>query len=204
MKKIKDFVLGNSVMIIMLVLIVVFELAPNVQYAARSGEVQRLQILTPFKFGEHKDYPLVVFVQGSAFHRQPIFQHLQHMVRVCEKGFVVAIVEYRPSEVAPFPAQMEDAKTAVRFLRLNAEKYHIDAQHIAIWGESSGAHTAVMAGITGDGGPDTPPYAEQSARVNCIVDWYSPTDIAAMNECPSMQDHTAPESPEGFLIGQKR
>ena len=60
-----------------------------------------------------------------------------------------------------------------------------------------------MTGFTGDDAPDMDAYREQSAAVNCIVDWYGPTDIAKMNYYPSVQDHIGPESPEGFVIGRK-
>ena len=49
------------------------------------------------------------------------------------------------------PAQIEDAKTAVRFMRMHAREYGVDAERIALWGDSSGGHTAVMAGVTADG-----------------------------------------------------
>lgn len=179
------------------------DMRPDVVYAERSGEKQQLQILMPDTFGHDQRFPLVVFVQGSAFHRQHVFQHLSQMIRLVEHGYVVAMVEYRPSEIAPFPAQTEDAKTAVRFMRMHAQEYHVDPDHVAMFGDSSGGHTVLMAGITADHELDTDLYKEYSPAVNCIVDWYGPTDIAAMNEYPSTQDHVQPDSPEGFLIGRK-
>ncbi len=113
------------------------------------------------------------------------------------------MVEYRPSEIAPFPAQIHDAKAAVRFMRMNVEKYNIDSQRIALWGDSSGGHTVVMAGITADCQLDTELYREFSSKVKCIIDWYGPTDISKMNYVPSSQNHTEPDSPEGYLIGRK-
>lgn len=181
-----------------------FDFIPGIVYAQRSGEQQKLHLLLP-KDHEYPetDFPLVVFIQGSAWHRQQVFQHLPHMVRVCQQGFAVAMVEYRPSDLVPFPAQMQDAKTAIRYLRMHARQYHIDENRIALWGDSSGAHTAVMAGITADRQPDTDLYGEYSCKVSCIVDWYGPMDISKMNYVPSVQDHIGPDSPEGYLIGRK-
>ena len=88
-------------------------------------------------------------------------------------------------------------------MKINAGKYHVDADRTALWGDSSGGHTALMAGFTGDGEPDMDAYREQSAAVKCIVDWYGPTDIAKMNYYPSSMDHTQADSPEGFVIGRK-
>lgn len=177
---------------------------PGVEYACRSGEKQHLHLLLPEDW-DHPDrrFPLVVYIQGSAWHRQNSFEHLAHMIRVCQQGFAVAMAEYRPSQVAPFPAQVQDAKTAIRFLRGRAGEWHIDPDRIGIWGDSSGGHTAVMAGVTGDREPDSALYREQSAGVRCIVDWYGPMDISKMNLVPSTQDHTGPDSPEGYLIGRK-
>lgn len=88
-------------------------------------------------------------------------------------------------------------------MKINAGKYRVDADRTALWGDSSGGHTALMAGFTGDGEPDMDAYREQSAAVKCIVDWYGPTDIAKMNYYPSSMDHTQADSPEGFVIGRK-
>ena len=148
------------------------DLLPNLLYAQRDGEDLRVQLLRPFApdMSGAKKWPLIVFVQGSAWFRQQIFIHLQHLVRICEKGYAVALVQYRPSDVAPFPAQIEDTKTAIRFLRKNAAEYGTDPERVALWGDSSGGHTAVMAGITGDGELDSELYGEFSARVKCIVE----------------------------------
>lgn len=177
---------------------------PGVVYVQHESGPLHLHLLLP-SGGEQPDAlrPLIVYVQGSAWHRQSIFEHLPHLIRVCQQGYAVAMTEYRPSEVAPFPAQIEDAKTAVRFMRMHAWEYGVDAERIALWGDSSGGHTAVMAGVTADGTLDPGLYGEYSCAVRCIVDWYGPTDISQMNLVPSVQDHTGPDSPEGWLIGRK-
>lgn len=181
-----------------------FRLIPEIVYAKRSGETQKLHLLLPYDWNDsEKLFPLIVFIQGSAWHRQQVFEHMPHMVRICQQGYAVAMVEYRPSELAPFPAQIHDAKAAVRFMRMNAEKYNVDSQKIALWGDSSGGHTVVMAGITADCELDTELYKEFSCKVQCIIDWYGPTDISKMNDVLSSQNHIEPDSPEGYLIGRK-
>lgn len=181
-----------------------FRFIPDIVYAQRTGETQRLHLLLP-EDNKRPDanHPLIVFVQGSAWHRQNAFQHLPHMIWVCQQGYAVALIEYRPSDIAPFPAQAQDAKTAIRFLRMHAAEYRIDADRVALWGDSSGGHTAVMAGVTANRAHDSDLYGEYPCDVRCIVDWYGPMDIAKMNLVPSTQDHTGPDSPEGFLIGRK-
>ena len=83
-------------------------------------------------------------MQGSAFHEQWLCNNIPRHLRLAQKGYVVAVIQYRPSDIAPFPAQMQDAKTAIRFLKKHAEEYHIDPEHMAVAGDSSGAHTALM------------------------------------------------------------
>jgi len=178
----------------------------DVVYDERDGETLCLQILlpleAPFPFGQPpKKRPLIVYVPGSAWRRQMPKMMIAPMMKYCRHGFAVAIVQYRPSDVAPFPAQIEDAKTAIRFMRKNAERYQIDPERVILFGDSSGGHTAVLAGITGDGLLDNGAYGEYSCKVNCIVDFFGPTDIARMNGYPSMMDHVSPDSPEGMFLG---
>lgn len=155
------------------------------------------------ELGREPSWPCVVYIQGSAFHKQWLFEHIDRHLRLAQKGIAVVLLEYRPSDIAPFPAQMQDAKTGIRYIRKFAAKYHIDPDRIAVAGDSSGGHTALMAGFTGDEGPDTPLYQEYSAKVNCIVDLYGPTVFRLMNYWPSAVDHISPDSPEGFEIGKK-
>lgn len=148
-------------------------------------------------------WPCVVYIQGSAFHKQDVWSNLPRHLRLAQKGYVIAVVQYRPSEVSPFPAQAEDAKTAVRFMRMNAKKYHIDPERIALAGDSSGAHTALIAGFSADNPPDTSMYYDYSAKVRCIVTSYAPTVFSLMNYCDSSQNHYDEDSPEGYEIGYK-
>lgn len=183
----------------------------DVHYASRDGRDLKLIILEPrVHFGasdeemaKPRKWPCVAYIQGSAFHEQWLWNNISRHIRLAEKGYVVAIIQHRPSEVSPFPAQTQDAKTAIRFLKKNADEYHIDVDHMAVAGDSSGGHTALMAGFTGDREPDTDLYAEYSAEVNCIIDVYGPTVFSLMNYYESSQNHYDPESPEGFEIGQK-
>lgn len=180
------------------------EFFPEEEYARRGDTPLHVSLLVPVEgapYEPQKDYPLIVFVQGSGWQKQRIYQNLGDMVRVMERGCAVALVEYRSSDIAPIPAQAQDVKTAIRFLRKNAEKYRLKTDKIALWGDSSGAHTALLAGITGDDGPDTPDYGEYSARVACIVDWYGPVDLVEMCKDLSVQDHTDPGSNFGLAIG---
>ena len=130
-----------------------------------------------------------------------LFFNVPQLARMAARGYVVALVEYRPSTTAPFPAQVEDMKSAVHFLLERADELDIDPARVVFWGDSSGGHTAVLAGLTGGEALVAPEDAETAIRPRCIVDYFGPTDISRMNEQPSIQNHIEPDSPEGWLIG---
>jgi acetyl esterase/lipase len=169
----------------------------NVVYQSLGGEEQRLQIFKPMSMfampgAPARKYPLVVYVPGSAWHRQNVWIGLDKAQYFAERGFVFAIVEYRPTEIgAIHPAQVEDTKAAIHFLKEHAAEYDIDPDNIAIWGDSSGGHTSVSIAVTA---PEL---------VKCAVDWFGPTAIALMNYYPSTMDHHGADSPQGMLIGGK-
>ena len=180
-------------------------LIPDIEYAVKDGYPLHIELYLPSLAdpdGEPQKAPLIVHIQGSAWKKQAMFQSIGMLTRMAAKGYTIASVEYRPSETAPFPAQVEDVKSGISFLAAHADAYPIDLDRVALWGDSSGGHTALLTGITGDrellptGGLVLP-------DIRCIVDWYGPTEIAEMNYYPSNIDHTAADSPEGMLIGGK-
>lgn len=175
---------------------------PNVKYISRDGMELTLQIIGP-KETKGK-MPCIVYVQGSAWMKQNVYENLPQLVEFAKRGYVIAIVEYRPSSVAKFPAQLQDTKTAIRFMRANASTYNVDADNIFIWGDSSGGHTALMVGLTQNNPElDTKDLNQYPIHVNAVVDFYGPTDITQMNFEPSTWDHIGAKSPEGQLIGGK-
>jgi acetyl esterase/lipase len=175
----------------------------RVEYSHKSGMPLHLNIIEPRQNeGENNTYPLVMFIQGSAWFPQNTGYELAQLARFAQRGFVIAVVEYRPSTVVPFPAQIKDTKTALRFMRKNAATYHADPQRVVIWGDSSGGHTAVMTGVTlNDASLDDESPVNDPLQVNVIVDYYGPTDISKMSEEPSTMEHISGETPEGMLIG---
>ena len=122
----------------------------DVVYVTRPEGERTLQMLVPEVKPEsaQQKYPTILYVQGSAWLKQDQYKRLSAMADLARRGFVTAILQYRESDLAAFPAQIQDAKTGVRFLRKHAEEYHIDVDNIFIMGDSSGGHTAVLAGIT--------------------------------------------------------
>ena len=95
----------------------------------------------------------------------------------------MAKISFRPDEKAPFPAQIEDAKAAVRWLRAHATEYQIDPNRIGVWGIGPGGHLAMLLGTTDASAPfevSTVANAEFSGRVQAVVDWYGEVDFAQL------------------------
>ena len=181
---------------------------PNVLYAERPEEKLHLQLLLPGGImpgvSTGKRYPLVVYVQGSAWGEQNVFFNLPQLCRVAQEGFVVASVKHRASTTAKFPAFLQDVKSAIRFLRAEADSWSIDPDSVAIWGDSSGGHAALMAGVTGDDPQfKTEDHTELSDAVQAVVDFYGPTDVTHINDTPRNPVFIADKSniPEDILFG---
>jgi acetyl esterase/lipase len=103
-------------------------------------------------------------------------------VALVQDGYAVASINYRLARMAPFPAQLEDCKAAVRWLRANAAKYNLDADRIGVWGYSAGGHLAALLGTSGgvselEGNGDNMQYSSQVQAV-CVV--AGPADLTAM------------------------
>lgn len=175
----------------------------DVCYVERDGVKRTLQMIVPeMKPDKNYTYPAILYVQGSAWMKQDNYKRLGVMARLAQRGYVTAILQYRESSIASYPAPVEDAKTGVRFLRMHAEEYHIDPENIVIMGDSSGGHTALAAGITAEEDcMDTESYSGASCSVKAIVDLYGVTDICQKTDFPTTPNQGEPDSPEGMLIG---
>lgn len=152
---------------------------PDVVYVERHRPLT-LQIIRQSKAGEKN--PAIVYIQGSGWHKQNLKQYIAKLMPYARAGYVIASVEYRYSEEAGFPAQIQDARTAIRYVKAHADELGVDPDRIAVMGDSSGGHTALMAGLAYGEAFDTPEYGEYTADVRCIIDFYGPTDMSQMFE----------------------
>ncbi len=156
---------------------------PDVEFACPQGISQKMQLIVPMppEQGEKKRYPLIVFVQGSAWVKPNQHFEIPQLSEYARSGYVVATVTHRTCFEAPAPAFLQDVKSAIRFLRAHAEEYMIDPERVAIWGTSSGGNTALLVGVTA-GMPefDVGDNLDQSSAVSCVVDCFGPTDLFKM------------------------
>jgi acetyl esterase/lipase len=123
--------------------------------------------------------PLIVWIHGGGWHTSPTARDDYLPGRVVGRGYALASIDYRDSKTARFPAQVQDCKAAVRWLRAHAAEYGIDPDRVGVWGISAGGHLAAFMGLSGgekeyegDGG-----NAEFSSRVRAACDFCGPTDL---------------------------
>lgn len=174
----------------------------DVVYVERGDRKLHLQIIGPCEAGNN--LPCIIYIPGSAFHEQNVKGRIPGLAHLAMRGFVVAALEYRGSECAPFPAQTLDAKMGVHFMQTHATEYGINPENVFLMGDSSGGHTAMMAAFS-HGINELEEIDTHSDRpiVKGVIDLYGPTNFATMNDEPSSQDHRTPDSPEGMEIGGK-
>lgn len=176
---------------------------PDITYVNIEGVDLHLQILEPFTRNEpDRIYPCLVYIQGSAWMKQEVAKKSPMLAKLAKRGYVIAIVEYRHSEMAPFPAQIQDARNAIRYMRVHAAEYHVDAANMFAGGDSSGGHTAVFCGLIKEGDEmDASAFPGVSAKVNGILDYYGAVNLLMEDGFPSTVNHHLPDSPEGMLLG---
>jgi acetyl esterase/lipase len=175
----------------------------NMEYVKDGHERNKLDLYLPAK--ADGPLPVIVWVHGGAWSAGSKDNPGQVLAFV-GKGYAVASIGYRLSQHAVFPAQIEDCKAAIRWLRANAQTYQLDPEHIGVWGASAGGHLAALLGtsggvkeLEGEGGS-----AEQSSRVQAVVDFFGPTDFLQMDAHAvkgAFLKHDPANSPESKLIG---
>src|SRR5208337_2774380 len=166
----------------------------NIEYVENGHERNRLDLYLPEK--AEGRLPLIVWIHGGGWRagnkeNPPGLGLVGH-------GYALASINYRYSQQAVFPAQIEDCKAAIRWLRANAKKYNLDTKHIGVWGASAGGHLVALLGTTGSVKEleGTGGNLDQSSQVQCVLDWFGPTDFAKMG---GWQGN--PDSPMAKLVG---
>lgn len=151
---------------------------PNVVYG-HTGEVDLQLDLAQPSDGDSGPYPCIVIMHGGAWRAGNRTIHDDLARQLAARGYVAATISYRLCPQYVFPAQVEDAKCAVRFLRAHADEYNIDPDHFGAIGFSAGAHLAMMLGaldadegMEGDGG-----WTGQPSKVQAVVSFFGPTDF---------------------------
>lgn len=186
----------------------------DVDYVGDGFIGHRLDIHLP-KSGK-APFPVVMAIYGSAFFsnssKAAVFNDGWGQ-KLLENGFAVVSINHRSSRDAIFPAQIQDVKAAIRFVRANSQQFSLDNSFIGITGWSSGGHLSALAGTTNTTRTDKingleidiegnlGKYTQTGSQVNAVVDWFGPTDFLIMDQCGSTMNHNDVKSPESSLIG---
>lgn len=146
----------------------------DIVYVTRDpGGPQKLDLYLPAGKGPH---PFILRIHGGAWRGGDKAQNVP--AYLLEDGYAIASVEHRFTKVAPFPAQIQDVKAALRFLREHAAEFDLDPRRAAALGDSSGAHLASLVGLTsGVAALTDDPDSRTSDRVLAVVDFYAPSDL---------------------------
>jgi acetyl esterase/lipase len=154
---------------------VLFE--PGIEYANPDGQHLLLDLARPKT--SPGQLPAVVCIHGGGFRAGSRTGYDALCVRLAEHGYVAATIDYRLAPKYQFPAAVHDVKEAVRWLRANARKYHVDPERVGVTGGSAGGHLAQFLGVTADVPEfeDAGSHRDQSSRVACVVNVYGPSDF---------------------------
>jgi acetyl esterase/lipase len=171
----------------------------NLEYVKDGHERNKLDLYLPEK--TTAPLPLVVWIHGGGW-RNGSKERCPAAWLVGE-GYAVASINYRLLQHEAFPAQIEDCKAAVRWLRANAKKYGLAPERVGVMGASAGGHLAALLGtsghvkeLEGKGG-----NAEQSSRVQAVIDLFGPTGIPSGDRAKgNVLTHLTKDAPPYLIV----
>ncbi|MBO7523639.1 MAG: alpha/beta hydrolase [Bacteroidales bacterium] len=183
----------------------------DVNYVGDGKEYHNLDIYLPKEI--RSTYKPIIIIYGSAWlSNNSKGAALMSLAQpLLDAGYAVISINHRSSSDALWPAQINDVKAAIRFVRAKAKSYKIDSSWIGITGFSSGGHLSAYAGVSNgdktltvgnttiDVEGSLGDFPSISSNVDAVVDWFGPVDMARMN--PTCDSTNGPESPEAALIG---
>lgn len=181
----------------------------DIPYISNGDESQKLDLYLPEKAAD-KPLPLIVHIHGGGWRGGSKFPC--PVAAMVLKGYAVASVEYRFSQKAVFPAQIQDCQAALRWLRAHSQQYQLDTEHVGVIGGSAGGHLSALVGTAGGknlfskiGGND-----EQSERVQAVCDIFGPADFSTVvqqaaedKNVKNIFEFNTPGDPYSRLIGTR-
>jgi acetyl esterase/lipase len=185
----------------------------DVNYAGDGKGYHSMDIYLPVASKEK--HPVVVYIYGSAWFSNNMKGSDMNTIgnALLRAGYAVVVPNHRSSNDSLFPAQINDIKAVIRYIRGNCDKFSLDTTFIGISGSSSGGHLAALTGtsnhvrdfvidsltthIEGNLGE----YGEYSSKVNAVCDWFGPTDLLKIDSCRNSSAYAEGQSPEEILIG---
>lgn len=164
-----------------------FKVQKDIAYCTPGGNPQLLDVYTPQD--NQKTHPLIIHVHGGSWvggsksddNMMPVITALT------DKGFSVASINYRLAPDFKFPAQIQDVKCAIRYMRANATKYSVNSEKIGLLGESAGGHLSALAGV-GQNVQDfnSDENTAVSDHVSAVVDLFGPANLVSFTSGSSI------------------
>lgn len=148
----------------------------GIEYGKAGDKSLQLDLYRPKSTS--KPTPVILFIHGGGWKSGNRADMKYYCLYFAQKGYITATMSYRLAGEAKYPAAVQDAKCAVRWLRANAKQYSIDPNRIVVSGNSAGGHLSLMVGyaqdpaLEGDSG-----NAGVSSKVRAVVDFYGPVDL---------------------------
>lgn len=136
----------------------------NLVYVPGGGAAQSLDIYVPAGRQHDRPWPVIVWIHGGAWVQGDKEQC--PLTGLTDLGYAIVSLNYRLADAAAYPAQIDDVRAALKFLRANARRYDLDADHVGLCGFSAGGHLAALAG-TSAGKPGT----SDPSRVQAVCAW---------------------------------
>ena len=168
----------------------------EIEYARVNGKPLSLNLYTPADLSE--PFPVIVYIHGGGWSagkkddpRGDIMAVSDNLKLAVKSGYAVANVDYRLSGEATFPAQINDVKAAVRWLRANAGKYNLNSDKFGAWGESAGGHLAALLGVSSDVSAleGNVGITGHSSEMQAVCDWFGPTDLTIAQDAVTQKNY---------------
>ncbi len=181
----------------------------DIAYASKSN-AEKLDIYLPKNIKSL--CPVIVQIHGGAFKMgDKADMQVNASLEGLKRGYAVVSINYRLSGEAIFPAQIQDCKSAIRWVRANAATYNFNANAIAVWGGSAGGNLSALLGTSGDVKEleDLTLGNEKfSSRVQAVVDWFGPINFNTLDSQfrvsgKGKPNHDDANSPESEVMGKK-
>lgn len=175
----------------------------DLAYVTDGDANQRLDLLVPPPpDGGTSPLPLIVWIHGGGWEQGSYHQNPARAMAA--RGYAVASIGYRLSSQAKYPAQIEDCKAAVRWMRAHAAEYGIDPGRIGVWGASAGGHLAALLGTTArEKRFEVGENLDQSSAVRCVIDSFGPSDFLHWGDPPAPASYDTANTPLARLLGGK-
>ncbi len=178
----------------------------DVDYVGDGMEGHKMDIYLPQQ--KQESYKVIIAIYGSAWfaNNAKVSPMTSFAAPLLDAGYAVVSINHRGSPEAKWPAQINDVKAAIRFVRAHAKEYKFDTSFVGITGFSSGGHLSAYAGVTngrrfvksGDVEIDIEGNLgnclKESSSVDAVVDWSGPVDMLRMDECVRPKDASSPEA----------